>query len=118
MAKPLILTEKSVIKCNHGGRVNMPASQRFVKIANEAVLTSPDPKAKPISQCPLISSNMVPCTSTAVTAPLAGLSSFVTINGKSIVNDLLDGMTNGTPPGTVHFQCVSVLQTFVFVDPN
>lgn len=114
MAGIFVLTEKSVINCKHGGRVNVTAAQRFVTIAGEAVLSFPDPTPKPISGCPNISSSSKPCTST--TSTLKGFSSFVTMNGRNIVNADLDGLTDGTPPAAVHYSMTSALQTFVYVD--
>ena len=107
----LVLTEKSVVKCNHGARVNITAAQRFVTIAGECVLSFPDPPAKPISGCPNIGASIKPCTLSL--KALKGYSTFVTMNGRPIVREDLDGLTDGTPPGGVHYTNMSALQTFV-----
>ena len=111
MTQLLLLTEKSVVACNHGARVNIVAAQRFVTIANEAALTFPDPSGKPIGGCPNIGASIKPCTFSLAVGK--GYSSFVTINGRPMVKQDLDGLTDGTPPGGVHFTTASVLQTFV-----
>ena len=107
----LVLTEKSNIHCNHGARVNVVAAQRYVKIANECVLSRPDPAAKGISGCPNIGAGIKPCTFSGMVTN--GYSSFITMNGRSIIKDSLTGLTDGTPPGVTKYSVFAVKQTFV-----
>jgi hypothetical protein len=45
-----------------------------------------------------------------------GYSTWVTIGGKRVVLSNLDGLTDGTVPGTVHYLVRNPWQTYVRVD--
>jgi hypothetical protein len=106
-----LVTEKSTIRCGHDGTVVTLASQRWVRVSGAAVLVSPDPQNRAVAACPNIGPTMKPCTTTLTVA--AGYSTFVRVGGHKVVLSNLDGLTDGTVPGTVHYQVRAVRQHYV-----
>jgi len=106
-----ILTEKAVLVCGHRGKVQIAASQELVKIEGIAVLVERDPEGKTIGGCPNYGPSIKPCTSTL--AVQKGYSSLIGIMGKRLCLDTVEGLTDGTPPGTVKYKVVSPGQEWI-----
>lgn len=107
-----VLTEDARLNCAHElGTIVVPASQGLVTVQGRKVLVEPDPVGKPVAACPNIGVGIKPCTSTL--AVETGYSSLVKIQGKRICLDTVEGLTDGTPPGTVKYKVVTPGQLFV-----
>lgn len=95
------LTVEAVIRCGHDGRVENVPSQRWVTISRAAVLVDNDPEGRAIVACPNYGPTMKPCAKTLRVA--TGYSGWLRIGGQRIALSNLDGLTDGTVPGTVHY---------------
>lgn len=93
----LIVTEKAVITCMHGGRVTLKARQAKVMIQGGLVLCDQDLVGAPIAGCPQAGPGIKPCTSVLSTA-VGSASRTVTIAGRGVYLSTLDGETDGSPP--------------------
>ncbi|MDJ0890288.1 MAG: hypothetical protein QNK18_03710 [Gammaproteobacteria bacterium] len=96
-----LLTDRAVLVCAHEtGLVGIAASQTLVSISGHRVLVKPDPVAKPIVGC--LNANppagIKPCTSTLPVQK--GYSDFMRIDGRAVCLDTVEGLTDGTPPGS------------------
>ena len=109
------LTTDADIRCGHGGRVRNVARQRWVSVRGAPVLVDDDPERRTISACPNYGTTVKPCTRTREV--VKGYSTLVRIDGAPIVLATLDGLTNGSPPGAVHYGVVEPGQRFVAVGP-
>lgn len=109
-----IIVVSADIRCDHVGVVTNIASQRWVRIAGEPVLVDNDPQGRVISRCPNIGATVKPCTTTLKVA--TGYSSWIRVGGRAVVLDTLDGLTDGTVPGTVHYRVRRPGQSFVEAD--
>ncbi|MFI5915166.1 hypothetical protein [Dactylosporangium sp. NPDC051541] len=96
-----IVTLAAVVRCGHDGRVGNAASQSWVRAHGRPVLVDADPEGRPIAGCPNIGPTMKPCTTTLAVS--TGYSTWLRIGGRRIVLASLDGLTDGTVPGTVHY---------------
>ena len=96
-----LVTDAAVVRCGHDGRVGNNPSQHWVKITGSPVLVDSDPEQCRITACPNIGPTMKPCTTTLVVD--TGYSAWVRIGGQAAVLSSLDGLTDGTVPGTVHY---------------
>jgi hypothetical protein len=105
------LTARSVIKCAHDGRVENLPRQHWVRVDGADVLVDSDPVGRRIVACPNFGPTIKPCANTLRVN--AGYSTFVKIDGNSVVLSNLDGLTDGTPPGIVHYTLRDPMQTFV-----
>lgn len=92
------MTLDSRSKCGHGGRVTPQAQQRWVSVMQVPVLVMADPVGRPISDCPNIATNLVPCT--VCGAVVSGPSPLVRVDGRPVVLDSLVGVTNSVAPST------------------
>ncbi|GAA3453888.1 hypothetical protein [Dactylosporangium matsuzakiense] len=106
-----IVTLAAVVRCGHDGRVHNSARQSWVRIGGSAVLVDADPEGCRVSGCPNIGPTMKPCTTTL--AVNTGYSPWLRIGGQRIVLSDLDGLTDGTVPGTVHYTVRDPGQGFV-----
>ena len=107
-----LLTMKAKLTCKHVvGVVRLGNQQDFVRISGSPVLVENDPVIKLIEHCPNIGMNIKPCLLTL--AVEKGYSQFIYIAGKPVCLDILVGLTDGTPPGTVEYQVRSPGQNFV-----
>lgn len=107
----LVVTTNATIMCAHGGRVTLVPRQPTVTIQGGAVLRETDLIGAPIVGCaqpPTVSSK--PCTLVASVMP-GGSSATVSAAGMPVHTQVLTGMTDGVPPGTI--QVVSPGQTTV-----
>jgi hypothetical protein len=115
------ITTASVIKCGHDGRIANKPTQDWLRIAQDPgdgdpplVLRATDPEGRDINACPNYGVNVKPCRKTLKVAK--GYSEWITIEGRPVVLSHLDGLTDGTVPGTVHYQVRDPKQTFVRAD--
>ena len=53
---------------------------------------------------------------TTTLAVQAGYSSWIRVDGKPVVLDIVTGLTDGTPPGVVKYHCTAPGQPFVSED--
>lgn len=92
----LFLTEDAELKCLHGGELQLEPVQDLVRIDGERVLIEPDPENREINGCPNTNlTNIKPCKKTEEVRK--GYSAFLTILGKPVCLDAVEGFTNGTP---------------------
>jgi hypothetical protein len=109
----LLLTEDARLACDHGGGVDNKWSQEWVRIAGRRVLVAQDPEGRDIDGCPNanVAMGLKPCTETLKVNE--GYSVFVAIGGDAVCLDSIAGMTNGSPPGLVHYVVHAPGQAFV-----
>jgi hypothetical protein len=108
-----LVTTNASIKCGHDGKVANVPSQLWVRADTYLVLVDNDPQGRNIAGCPNIGPTMKPCKATLRVAE--GYSGFVRIDGHAVVLSNLDGLTDGTLPGTVHYTVRDPGQDFVSV---
>ena len=109
-----VVTLAAVLRCGHDGRVQPVASQHWVSVSGSAVLVDNDPEGRRITACPNIGPTMKPCTTTL--AVQTGYSEWIRIGGARVALSNLDGLTDGTVPGTVHYTVRDAGQTSVGAD--
>ncbi|PTL84225.1 hypothetical protein [Vitiosangium sp. GDMCC 1.1324] len=107
----LWVTLDALMQCAHLGKVGLIASQSWVTIDGRPVLVQADPEGRPISGCPNIGPTIKPCTTTLKVQ--AGYSTWIRVDGKPVVLDLVTGLTDGTPPGVVKYKDTTPGQSFV-----
>ena len=110
-----LIHRDAVVKCDHDGRIPQVPSQQWVTISGIPVLVDADPEGRDIVACPNYGPTIKPCAKTLKVA--VGYSvSFLAIGDQRVVLSHLDGLTDGTPPGLVHYKVRDPLQTFVRAD--
>lgn len=98
-----VLTEDAVLICNHVlGTVGIRATQDLVTVEGRRVLVKDDPESRPIAMCPNVGATIKPCQRTL--AVQQGYSDLVRIEELRVCLDTVTGLTDGTPPGTVHYR--------------
>ena len=98
----LLLTEQADVRCDHvNGKVAIQRSQNLVTIDGRAVLVEADPEGRKISGCPNALPGIKPCQLTLKVKQ--GYSDLIRIQGRRACLQNLQGLTEGTPPGTVHY---------------
>jgi hypothetical protein len=105
------LTVRSVVKCDHDGRVTNQASQSWVTIDSVPVLVDADPEGREIVACPNYGPTVKPCAKTLKVG--VGYSGLVRIDGHRTVLSNLKGLTDGTPPGLVTYTVRDPAQVYV-----
>ncbi|MDJ0597828.1 MAG: hypothetical protein QNJ37_03145 [Crocosphaera sp.] len=105
---PKVLTTSSTVLCGelvpgslHGGTVGIESSAQL-KVGGSSVLLKSGLEGKSISGCQNAPppSSKIACSS--VTQVMAGEATKLKVEGKSVMLDsLLVGTTNGTPPGSL-----------------
>lgn len=95
------ITERALIACGHDGRVVNVPGQSWVRVSGALVLVDPDPESRKILGCPNAGLTIKPCSETL--RVIEGYSPWLAIDGRRIVLSNLDGLTDGTVPGTVHY---------------
>src|SRR5690348_14135847 len=108
------LTLNSVVVCDHSGRVTNQAGQSWVTIAGVPVLVEADPVGRGIVACPNYGPMVKPCGKTLEVA--VGYSALIRVDGHRTVLDNLSGLTDGTPPGSIHYTVRDPNQTLVGAD--
>lgn len=107
-----LLTEDALLTCDHIlGKVAIAPTQTLVTVAGRRVLVENNPEGRSIGGCPNISAVIKPCTNTLPVQ--SGYSTLLRIDGRRICLDTVVGLTDGTPPGTVHYRVRSPGQEFV-----
>ena len=105
------ITERADVRCGHDGRVTNEPSQDWVTVEGIRVIQERDPEGRSIGGCPNAGPTIKPCGSTLQVA--AGWSTFIRVDGGRVVLSSLTGLTDGTPPGTVHYTVRDPGQAFV-----
>lgn len=108
------ITVRAVVKCGHDGRVANVPSQTWVSVGGAAVLVDNDPEGRDIAACPNYGPTMKPCAKTLKVNE--GYSSWLRIGGHAVVLSNMDGLTDGTVPGTVHYTVRDPRQSYVRAD--
>jgi hypothetical protein len=103
------LTLDATLVCKHElGNVRIEPTQDLVTVEGRRVLVATDPEAKPIVGCPNVGAAIKPCTQTL--AVEQGYSSLLRIawekpdQRRRVCLDTVEGLTDGTPPGTVKYK--------------
>ena len=109
-----LVTVQAVMRCGHDGRVQNVASQHWVTVGGRDVLVDDDPQGRKVTGCPNIGPTVKPCTTTL--AVQSGYSTWIRVDGDRVALSSLDGLTDGTVPGTVHYTVREPGQTFVGAD--
>lgn len=110
-----LLTEDAVMTCAHLlGKVDVQFSQEWVTVEGRKLLVAEDPEGRDISRCPNYGVAIKPCTHTL--AVKEGYSTFLRVDGHRICLDSVQGLTDGTPPGTVLYQVRAPGQDWVTGD--
>lgn len=111
-----LLTEDAVVLCDHQlGKVNLGVTQHFVRINHRLILVEKNPEARAIAGCPNYGPTIKPCTQTL--AVEQGYSDLLRIEGKRVCLDTVRGLTDGTPPGAVHYHVKQPGQQWVEQQP-
>lgn len=106
------LTEDAVLVCKHElGQVGIAPTQDLVTVEDRRVLVRSDPEGKPIAGCPNAGPTIKPCTTTLPVKK--GYSSLVSVGGRPICLETVEGLTDGTPPGTVKYHVRTPGQSLV-----
>ncbi|MGH3520319.1 MAG: hypothetical protein ACRDQ7_23630 [Haloechinothrix sp.] len=115
------ITMDSTITCAHAGTIRNVPSQDWVRVAQPGdssdaplVLVDSDPEGRSIGGCPNSGPNIKRCGRTLKVDK--GYSEWIRIAGKAIVLSHLDGLTDGTLPGTVHYHVANAAQHFLRAD--
>lgn len=96
------LSRNALLVCSHeSGFVGIIASQNLVKVDGVPVLVERDPEGRPIAGCPWLQPGLKPCTSTLPVEQ--GYSPSIRIDGRRVCLDTVNGLTDGTPPGTFKY---------------
>jgi hypothetical protein len=107
-----LITEKAVLPCDHQlGIVQNRPTQTLVRISGQRVLVEIDPEGRAIRSCPNIGIGIKPCTTTLKVQ--VGYSSLLRIDSHRVCLDTVTGLTDGTPPGVVHYKVRTPGQAFV-----
>lgn len=109
-----LIAVTAVVQCGHDGRVVNVARQHWVTISGAPVLVDADPQGRTIVACPNYGPTMKPCAKTL--RVIEGYSTWLRVDGHRIVLSTLDGLTDGTVPGTVHYTVRDPAQRFVRSD--
>jgi hypothetical protein len=98
-----VLTEDAVLVCNHElGTVGIRATQDLVTVEGRKALVEDDPEGRPITGCPNRGATIKPCEKTERVQE--GYSDLVRVRGRRLCLDTVTGLTDGTPPRTVHYK--------------
>lgn len=108
-----VLTEQAELRCAHGGRVGLEASQDLVRIAGVPVLVRPDLLNRPIRACPHATPANPPCFRTVSVDEAASYSAFVFIGGQPMAKLSATGKTDWCKLGVVPFSVGAAGQDFV-----
>lgn len=107
------LTEDAVLKCDHGGRLQIAPTQTLVRIAGRRPLVDDNPEQRGISHCPnnnpLI--GLLPCVRSLTVKE--GYSTLLRIEGRAVCLDSVRGLAHGSPPGVVNYTVKQAGQAWV-----
>jgi len=114
---PNVLTAGSSLKCPHGGKFVLVASQNQLTVDGQPVLVDGDLQNSSIAGCvpPPNTPPWTPCTKVAVV--YQGQATTMSVGGKSVLLETASGGTNGTtPPVPPPWSVVSSGQTKLQAD--
>lgn len=110
-----LVTENARVCCAHVlGTVSLVPGQELVRIDGRRVMVQTQPIGRPLSGCPNVGATIKPCTSVLTVG--SGWSGLLRIDGKAVCLDILTGLTDGTPPGSVKYRVADPGQTLVGAD--
>lgn len=109
----LVLVETALLSCDHNGTgvVHNRPSQELVRISGGKVLVETDPVGRQITGCDNIGIGIKPCTGTLDVQQ--GYSGLLRVDGHRVCLDTISGLTDGSPPGTVHYRVRRAGQDYV-----
>ena len=109
---PPVVTAAATILCSHAGSVQLIPRQTTVMAGGSPIMCEGDLNGAPIAGCAQPASvSSKPCTTVISTIPGVSSNPRVTIGGKPVLIQVLQGMTDGVPPGTI--QCANAGQVVV-----
>lgn len=92
------LTESSSLGCTHGGSISLHAGQSKLTVNGSKVLVSGDLDGASVSLCGTTPSPTTSPCQTFTPSP-GGAAQKLKVNGKGVLLETLQGITNGVPPG-------------------
>src|SRR5262249_41926749 len=107
------LTIDARLVCKHGGGVQNKNSQNWVSIQKRAILVATDPEGRSIKGGPNANVTMGQKPWTTTLKVQTGYSDFVRIDSHQVCLRTVDGLTDGTTPGTVHYKVLNPGQSLV-----
>ena len=115
-----VLTEDAVLKCDHGGIVDLKPRQDWVCVGGRRVLIEDDPLGRKLHRCPMITPTTPPCTRTISVAEAPSYAAFVRVMTKGdqprrMCLDTATGHTDWARLATVSFHVTAPGQFFVTV---
>ena len=115
-----VLTEEAVLKCDHGGVVDIKRRQEWVRIAGIAVLIEDDPLHRPVHRCPMITPTTPACAKTISIDEGKSYAAFVRVKTKGddprrLCLDTTTGKTDWSRIATVNYTVSKPGQDFVTV---
>ena len=96
------ITESSRVACGHTGAVQLLASQSKLTVGGSKVLVDGDLAGKPITGCttvPVVAAGTATCLAVASILP-GGVAQKLTVGGRGVLLDSIQGQTSGTISGT------------------
>jgi hypothetical protein len=111
MTHPLV--DQAVLRCAHGGRVRITASQTLVRIGGSPALVERDLLGCPIVACPHATPTTPPCSRTVGVDEAPSYSGFVRIDGRRLCKATASGTTDWSRLGIVAFGVARPGQTLV-----
>ncbi len=111
----LLITEDAVLKCAHGGTVNLKPIQHWVTVEKRVILVEGDPLDRSISACPMATPLTPPCHKTVSVDSTASYSAFVTVNGLRVCRDTATGTTDWSKLGTIPYSVTKPGQSLVTI---
>ena len=118
MAGLKILTKSASLKCAHGGRVDMKASQHWVRVGGDPVLVDDDTVGRPIAACPMATPANPPCSKTVSADSAASFSALVKIDGRGVCLNTATGMTDWSKLAVVPYAVLSPGQDLVTAEAS
>src|SRR6266481_1458018 len=97
-----VLTQGSSLACAHQGKVTLSPTQTKLKIGGQAALVDGDLKLAAISTaCATVTDpNTGALKCAAIASTIGGVATKLTVGGKGVLLDSIEGLTNGTVGGT------------------
>jgi len=95
-----ILTASSNVQCSHSGTVSVAGTPKLT-VGGNPVLLEDGVVGKTVQGCTFGSSSTTPCK-TVVSVERSGFANKLTVNGKGVALESLNGTTDSTPtPGSL-----------------
>jgi hypothetical protein len=115
-----VLTEDAVLKCDHGGVVDIKPRQDWIRISGRAVLIEDDPLNRSVHRCPMITPTTPACARTISISEAPSYAAFVRVQTKGddrrrLCLDSTTGHTDWSRMATVNYNVTSSGQDFVGV---